>query len=117
VPRSDQVIAVRGSAWECWLEQPNSTAFRFEDAGAGFTARRELQRGNPYWYAYRRRGGGWDEVLWALANVGMIGGVLGQLALDVARPRWIAVMGRRSPFLPIPFVIVSALFILGPSPE
>ncbi len=35
----------------------------------------------------------WDEALWALANVGMMGGAAGLLALDVARPRWLAVIG------------------------
>ena len=35
----------------------------------------------------------WDEALWALANVGMIGAILGLLLLDVARPRWLAVSG------------------------
>ena len=33
------------------------------------------------------------EVLWALANVGMIAGVVGWLSLDVARPRRVAVIG------------------------
>jgi len=36
---------------------------------------------------------GWDEGLWALVNVGMIGAVVGLLALDVARPRWLAKIG------------------------
>jgi hypothetical protein len=35
----------------------------------------------------------WAETLWAVANVGMIGGALGLLALDVARPRPLAVSG------------------------
>ncbi len=36
---------------------------------------------------------GWDEALWALVNVGMIGAVVGLLALDVARPRRLAKIG------------------------
>lgn len=36
---------------------------------------------------------GWDEALWAVANIGMIGGALGLLALDVGRPRWLAAIG------------------------
>ena len=36
---------------------------------------------------------GWDEALWALINVGMIGAVVGLLALDVAHPRWLARVG------------------------
>jgi hypothetical protein len=35
---------------------------------------------------------GWDEALWALANIGMVGAVVGLVALDIARPRWLAVM-------------------------
>lgn len=33
------------------------------------------------------------EILWGLANVGMIAGVVGWLSLDVARPRRVAVIG------------------------
>lgn len=36
---------------------------------------------------------GWDEALWIVAQIGMIGGALGLLTLDVARPRWLAVIG------------------------
>ena len=53
----DQMVPVGSSSWERWLEQPSSTAFRFEHGAARFTARRELQRGRWYWYAYRRLGG------------------------------------------------------------
>lgn len=42
---------------------------------------------------YAERAGAWDEVLWALVSVGMVGGTVGLLALDVARPRWLAVTG------------------------
>ena len=36
---------------------------------------------------------GWDEALWAVATIGMIGGALGLLALDAGRPRWLAAIG------------------------
>jgi hypothetical protein len=55
-PGPEQIVAL-GSAWIEWLEHSNTTAFRFQGPGARFTARRELQRGHWYWYAYRRRGG------------------------------------------------------------
>src|SRR6266480_2399910 len=53
----EHVIAVGGSAWQGWLEEPSNTVFGFEHLASRFTARRELQRGHWYWYAYRRRGG------------------------------------------------------------
>ncbi len=76
---------------------------------------------------------GWDEALWGLVTIGMIGGVLGVLALGVARPRWIALIGAiltvlgcliRLGVIPfniispsdayIPFILISvALIILG----
>lgn len=34
---------------------------------------------------------GWDEALWLAATLGMVGGVLGLLILDLGRPRWLAV--------------------------
>jgi non-specific serine/threonine protein kinase len=49
-------VLVGDDAWRHWLHAPETTAFRFEGAGAAFTARRELRRGHAYWYAYRRRG-------------------------------------------------------------
>ena len=59
---------------------------------------------------------GWDEVLWALANVGMIGAVLGLLALDVARPRWLAGFGGALAILgQLIRIVVSALIVLRPS--
>ena len=36
---------------------------------------------------------GWAEGLWALVTVGMLGGVVGLLALDMARPRGLARIG------------------------
>jgi ABC-type Na+ efflux pump permease subunit len=36
---------------------------------------------------------GWDEALWVVVTVGMIGSVLGLLTLDVVRPRWLALVG------------------------
>ena len=53
----ERALPVGSRAWERWLEQPSTSAFRFEHGAAGFTARRELQRGRWYWYAYRRRAG------------------------------------------------------------
>jgi LuxR family maltose regulon positive regulatory protein len=55
--RAPEQIVALGSAWMEWLEHPSTTAFRFEGPGPRFTARRELQRGHWYWYAYRRQGG------------------------------------------------------------
>jgi predicted ATPase/DNA-binding CsgD family transcriptional regulator len=49
-------LAVGSDAWKEWLRAPGTTAFRFEDEGTAFTARRELRAGHAYWYAYRRRG-------------------------------------------------------------
>jgi hypothetical protein len=76
---------------------------------------------------------GWDEALWGLVTIGMIGGVLGLLILGVARPRWIALVGAtltilgcliRLGVIPfnilspsdayVPFILISAsLIILG----
>jgi hypothetical protein len=68
-------------------------------------------------FPYAENNFGWAEVLWALANVGMIGGVLGLLALDVARPRWLAVIGAALSILGnLNRIVVSALLILRPSP-
>jgi hypothetical protein len=44
-------------------------------------------------FAFAQNNLGWDEALWGLVTVGMIGGALGLLALGVARPRWIALLG------------------------
>ena len=55
----------------------------------------------------------WDEVLWALANVGMIGAAVGLLALDVARPRSLAVIGGALTILGhVLRIVVSALIFL-----
>ncbi len=53
----ERSLAVGSSEWVRWLDQPGSRAFRFEHGELRFTARRELQRGNWYWYAYRRQDG------------------------------------------------------------
>jgi LuxR family maltose regulon positive regulatory protein len=54
---SDAPIAVQvGSPhWYTWLA--DNPGFIFEGDAGHFTARREVRRGNLYWYAYRRRGG------------------------------------------------------------
>ncbi len=48
-------IVVGSTEWFDWLVHNN--AFRFEDANGHFSARREVRRGRPYWYAYRRQNG------------------------------------------------------------
>jgi non-specific serine/threonine protein kinase len=53
----DRSIAVGSAVWEGWLDQPGTTAFRFESGAGHFSARRESQRGGHYWYAYRRQHG------------------------------------------------------------
>src|SRR5919202_2610013 len=50
------VLSFGSSAWWQWLNAPDARSFRFEQDLLSFTARRELQRGHPYWYAYRRTG-------------------------------------------------------------
>jgi hypothetical protein len=58
----------------------------------------------------------WAEALWAVANVGMIGGAFGLLALDVARPRWLAVIGTALSILGhLIRIVASALIIIAPS--
>jgi len=53
-------------------------------------------------------------MLWAVANVGMIGGAFGLLALDVARPRWLAVLGAAINILGnLIRIVASALIIAG----
>jgi hypothetical protein len=59
---------------------------------------------------------GWDEALWAVANIGMIGGALGLLALNVARPRWLAVLGAALSVLGnLIRIIASVLLITAPA--
>lgn len=67
-------------------------------------------------FPYAQSNATWPEVLWALANVGMIGGSLGLLVLDIARPRWLAVIGATLTILGnLIRIVVSALLILLPS--
>jgi LuxR family maltose regulon positive regulatory protein len=56
---SDAANAVRvGSPrWHAWLADADNQGFVFEGDAGHFTARREVRRANPYWYAYRRRSG------------------------------------------------------------
>jgi hypothetical protein len=66
----------------------------------------------PYW----ENGYEWTEALWAVANVGMIGGAFGLLALDVGRPRWLAVIGAVLSILGnLIRIVASALLIIAPS--
>jgi hypothetical protein len=56
-PRSgeDLSIAPDGPAWFAWLAERSS--FAFHGQGGSYTARLEaVQRGERYWYAYRRTG-------------------------------------------------------------
>jgi LuxR family maltose regulon positive regulatory protein len=48
-------VRVGSPRWYAWLV--DSSGFIFQGEAGHFTARRELRRGNPYWYAYRSRGG------------------------------------------------------------
>ncbi len=48
-------IPVGSASWHAWLDQQQG--FCFEGDAGHFTARCELRRGIPYWYAYRRRDG------------------------------------------------------------
>jgi hypothetical protein len=67
-------------------------------------------------FPYAESSYGWDEILWAAANVGMIGGVLGLLALDVARPRAVAQLGGVLAILGnLIRLAVAALLIVRPS--
>jgi hypothetical protein len=67
-------------------------------------------------FAFAQNNLGWDEALWALVNVGMIAGALGLLALDVVRPRWIAMIGVTLTILGNLIRIgVAALNIVSPS--
>ena len=66
-------------------------------------------------FPYAQSIAAWPEILWALANVGMIGGALGLLALGVARPGWIALIGATLTILGnLIRIVVSALLILFP---
>lgn len=48
-------IPVGSAAWFAWLA--GNTRFVYADENGRFTARREMRRGQPYWYGYRRREG------------------------------------------------------------
>lgn len=59
---------------------------------------------------------GWDEALWAVANIGMIGGALGLLALDAGRPRWLAAIGAALSVLGnLMRIVASVLLITAPA--
>ena len=65
-------------------------------------------------FHFWENGNEWMEALWAVANVGMIGGALGLLALDVARPRWLAALGAAISLLGnLIRIVASALIITG----
>lgn len=48
-------IRVGSPEWEAWLA--DRSGFRFEGSAGHLTARREMRRGMPYWYGYRRIAG------------------------------------------------------------
>jgi hypothetical protein len=61
---------------------------------------------------------GWAEVLWAFAMAGMMGGTIGLLALDVARPRWLALLGAAPSIIgSVVRIVASTQFILSPSAD
>ena len=65
-------------------------------------------------FHFWENGNEWMEALWAAANVGIIGGALGLLALDVARPRWLAALGAAISVLGnLIRIVASALIITG----
>jgi hypothetical protein len=69
-------------------------------------------------FPYAQATYGWDEVLWAFAVVGMMGGTIGLLALDVARPRWLAFLGAALSIIGnIVRIVASAQLILSSSTD
>jgi len=67
-------------------------------------------------FPYGQTAYGWDEVLWALVNIGMIGGAAGLLALDVARPRPVATIGAALTIIGnLIRIVVSVLLVIRPS--
>jgi hypothetical protein len=61
---------------------------------------------------YTEMDAGWDEILWALVNVGFIAGALGLLFLDVGRPRRLAVIGAAVSVLASLSRIVASIIIM-----
>jgi LuxR family maltose regulon positive regulatory protein len=54
----EETISVGSDAWRAWLDDALTTDFRVWDPHGSFTVRKERrQRGDAYWYAYRRREG------------------------------------------------------------
>ena len=65
-------------------------------------------------FHFWENGSEWMEALWVVANVGMIGGALGLLALDAGRPRWLAALGAAIGVLgSLIRIVASALIIAG----
>lgn len=66
-------------------------------------------------FPYAENTYGWEEILLALGCVGMIGGTVGLLALDVVRPLWLAVTGAVLAVLGfLGRIALSAVYILVP---
>lgn len=58
--RTSEVIPVGSADWLAWLQ--GHKRFVFVGENGRFTARKEMRRGQPYWYAYRRREGKLNKV-------------------------------------------------------
>jgi LuxR family maltose regulon positive regulatory protein len=56
-PDVSNAVRVGSPRWYRWLADAGNQGFLFKGEAGHFSARREVRRGNPYWYAYRRRGG------------------------------------------------------------
>ncbi|HEX7424176.1 MAG TPA: LuxR C-terminal-related transcriptional regulator [Terriglobales bacterium] len=54
-PGASNAVRVGSQRWYAWLA--DNSGFIFKGSAGHFTARREMRRGIPYWYAYCRRGG------------------------------------------------------------
>ena len=55
VPGASNTVRVGSRRWYAWLV--DNPGFIFQGGAGHFTARREMRRGIPYWYAYRSREG------------------------------------------------------------
>lgn len=50
---ADFQAEVDSPAWFSWLNEPGNTTFYYDSVICEFTARREMRRGNYYWYAFK----------------------------------------------------------------
>lgn len=56
-PDVSNAVRVGSRRWYTWLANADNQGFHFKGEAGHLTARREVRRGNLYWYAYRRRDG------------------------------------------------------------